>query len=94
MATPSPRIEKILVPYDFGEPAARALLQKKKNLRLMRKLKAVQGKEDQITPPDCGEIYRGAIPDARLLTIAGAGHMPEMEKPEEFVRAVGDFLKT
>lgn len=54
----------------------------------------VQGKEDQITPPDCGEIYRGAIPDARLLTIAGAGHMPEMEKPEEFVRAVGDFLKT
>ena len=25
MATPSPRIEKILVPYDFGEPAARAL---------------------------------------------------------------------
>jgi pimeloyl-ACP methyl ester carboxylesterase len=53
----------------------------------------VQGKEDQITPLDCGEIYRGAIPDARLTTIADAGHSPEMERPEEFARVVGAFLK-
>jgi pimeloyl-ACP methyl ester carboxylesterase len=28
------------------------------------------------------------IPEARLITIDNAGHMPQVEKPEEFVAAV------
>src|SRR5439155_25391919 len=38
---------EVIIAPDF-EPDARALLQKKKNLRLMRKLGAVQTKEDQL----------------------------------------------
>jgi len=38
---------EVIIAPDFG-PDARALLQKKKNLRLMRKLRAVQTKDDQL----------------------------------------------
>jgi pimeloyl-ACP methyl ester carboxylesterase len=52
----------------------------------------VWGREDAITPLECGEIYRTAIPRSRLAVIENCGHMPEMEKPAEFARLVGDFL--
>ena len=52
----------------------------------------VQGGEDRITPLDCSAYYASAIPGAALVTIAGCGHMPEMEKPEEFVRTVNGFF--
>jgi pimeloyl-ACP methyl ester carboxylesterase len=32
------------------------------------------------------------VPGARLVTIGDCGHMPEMEKPSEFVRVVTGFL--
>jgi pimeloyl-ACP methyl ester carboxylesterase len=52
----------------------------------------VWGGEDAITPLDCGEIYERAIPHARLVAIPNCGHMPEMEKPLEFVGLVRSFL--
>ena len=52
----------------------------------------VWGGEDAITPIDSGEIYQRAIPRSRLVVIENCGHMPEMEKPAEFARLVGDFL--
>jgi len=52
----------------------------------------VWGREDAITPLECGEIYRTAIPRSRLAVIENCGHMPEMEQPAEFARLVGDFL--
>jgi pimeloyl-ACP methyl ester carboxylesterase len=52
----------------------------------------VWGRDDAITPLECGEIYRTAIPRSRLAVIENCGHMPEMEKPAEFARLVGDFL--
>jgi len=52
----------------------------------------VWGREDAITPVECGEIYQRAIPRSRLVVIENCGHMPEMEKPAEFARAVQDFL--
>jgi len=54
----------------------------------------VWGREDRIAPLDCGEIYRRAIPDARLVIIEDCGHLPEIEKPAEFVRLVENFLKS
>lgn len=52
----------------------------------------VWGRQDAITPVECGEIYRRAIPGSRLAIMEDCGHMPEMEKPEEFAHLVRDFL--
>jgi pimeloyl-ACP methyl ester carboxylesterase len=52
----------------------------------------VWGADDAIAPTNCGELYRRAIPGARLVIVEECGHMPEMEKPAEFVSAVLDFL--
>lgn len=52
----------------------------------------VQGAEDRITPTNCGELYRRAIPGARLATIADCGHMVELEKPDEFAKLAKDFF--
>ena len=53
----------------------------------------VWGGNDAITPLNSGEIYARAIPGASLATIADCGHMPEMEKPTDFVERVRDFLQ-
>jgi pimeloyl-ACP methyl ester carboxylesterase len=53
----------------------------------------VWGANDAITPLNSGEIYTRAIPGGRLATIADCGHMPEMEKPADFVELVRDFLQ-
>ena len=50
----------------------------------------VWGREDAITPLECGEIYQRAIPRSRLAVIEHCGHIPEMEKPGEFGRSVED----
>ncbi len=52
----------------------------------------VWGREDAITPLSCGEIYKRAIPGAHLVTIPNCGHMPEMEKPADFVGLIRNFL--
>jgi pimeloyl-ACP methyl ester carboxylesterase len=52
----------------------------------------IWGADDAITPLDCGEIYRRAITGSRMAVIEQCGHMPEMEKPAEFVGLVRDFL--
>jgi pimeloyl-ACP methyl ester carboxylesterase len=51
----------------------------------------VWGRENLIVPLECGELYRDAIAGARLETIAGAGHFPEVEKPAELAKLVRDF---
>jgi pimeloyl-ACP methyl ester carboxylesterase len=53
----------------------------------------IWGREDAITPVNCGEIYKRAIAGARLVTIPNCGHMPEMEKPADFVELVRSFLR-
>ena len=53
----------------------------------------VWGREDAIVPLlDSGETYRLSIRGARLAVVEHCGHMPEMEKPAEFVALVRDFL--
>ena len=52
----------------------------------------VWGREDAITPLECGEIYQHAIPHSRLTIIENCGHMPEIDKPVEFVKIVENFL--
>jgi pimeloyl-ACP methyl ester carboxylesterase len=52
----------------------------------------IWGREDQIMPLECGELYRQAIPGSRLEVINQCGHCPPLEKPGEFVQLVQNFL--
>ena len=45
----------------------------------------VWGERDRIIPVSAGERISSAIPDARLEVIAGAGHLPHIEKPDEVI---------
>lgn len=52
----------------------------------------VVGEEDEITPPAESVILRDRIPGARLVTVAGAGHLSSLEQPEAWNAALREFL--
>ena len=45
----------------------------------------VWGDRDRIVPLSAGERIASAMPNARLEVIAGAGHLPHIEKPEAVI---------
>ena len=47
---------------------------------------------DAIIPLECGELFEQALPNAQLKVIENCGHSPALEKPGEFLAAVGEFL--
>jgi pimeloyl-ACP methyl ester carboxylesterase len=49
------------------------------------------GEADRMIPPEHGEAYAKAIPSAEFLLILRAGHMPQLEAPDELLRAVLAF---
>jgi len=52
------------------------------------------GREDSLTPPEQIEEWASRIPDARLAFIAGAGHVANLERPDDFNALVTEFLST
>ena len=48
----------------------------------------VWGSEDKIIPADAGRRVHEAIPGSRLEVIPDCGHLPHVEKPDEFARLV------
>lgn len=52
----------------------------------------VVGEQDRTFPLPWMESLATAIPGARLARIAGAAHLPNLERPREFNRAVREFL--
>jgi 3-oxoadipate enol-lactonase len=52
----------------------------------------VAGEVDVATPPEVSEWLHERIPESRIAVIAGAGHISNLDRPEEFDRVVGDFL--
>jgi pimeloyl-ACP methyl ester carboxylesterase len=52
----------------------------------------VWGRDDRIVPLECGERYAKALPRARLEIVAGAGHLVDLEKPDDLARLVIDFV--
>jgi pimeloyl-ACP methyl ester carboxylesterase len=50
------------------------------------------GDQDGIVTPDYGRAYAKLIRGAEFKLIDAAGHHPEEEQPEAFVRAVMGFL--
>jgi pimeloyl-ACP methyl ester carboxylesterase len=47
---------------------------------------------DAIVPSAHGPAWQTGIADAALVTIAGAGHLVELEKPQTFAALVKDFI--
>src|SRR5438128_4117599 len=50
------------------------------------------GRQDGLVPLVYGERWRDRIPGARLEVIERCGHLPPIERPAEFARAVLAFL--
>jgi 3-oxoadipate enol-lactonase len=53
----------------------------------------VVGEEDEITPPAESVVLRDRIPGARLVTVAGAGHLSSLEQPAAWNAALREFLR-
>lgn len=53
----------------------------------------IAGDQDGATPPDVVKETIDLIPGSRYHLIRGAGHLPCVEKPEEFAQVLTDFLK-
>lgn len=53
----------------------------------------IVGSEDQLTPPRDAELMRREIRGSRLEVIEGAAHVSNLERPEEFNRALTEFLR-
>lgn len=54
----------------------------------------VHGDSDGLLPVAYGEELVRLVPDARLALIAGAGHYPMVERQDEFVSTVDEFLSS
>ena len=54
----------------------------------------VVGDEDQLSTADDARAMADALPDSRLVTIPRAGHLTNVEAPEEFTATVLEFLAT
>lgn len=52
----------------------------------------IWGDQDRLVAPVYAEEFTSRLRDARLVTIAGAGHLPQLERPDEVREAVLGFL--
>jgi pimeloyl-ACP methyl ester carboxylesterase len=50
------------------------------------------GDSDQIVDPDFGRAFAAAIPGARFQLLTDTGHMPQVETPDQALRAIWDFV--
>jgi pimeloyl-ACP methyl ester carboxylesterase len=76
---------KILFPIPDRGLAARLY-------RITARTLIVWGKEDVLIPPAYGEAFKKAIPGAKLVKVAGAGHAVGQEKPAAVLKAIRDFF--
>ncbi|MEM9795085.1 MAG: alpha/beta fold hydrolase [Pseudomonadota bacterium] len=51
------------------------------------------GAEDSLCPPARHELMRDLIPEARLVVVDGAGHLPVLERPEAVNAALSAWLE-
>jgi 3-oxoadipate enol-lactonase len=52
----------------------------------------VTGADDALVPPTESEAMAGALARSRLVSVPGAGHLPPLERPDDFARALLSFL--
>jgi pimeloyl-ACP methyl ester carboxylesterase len=52
----------------------------------------VWGDHDPLVPAALADAWVQAVPSARLVVLRGAGHVPMVERPEQFAAALCEFL--
>lgn len=62
--------------------------------RLELKMLILAGKEDKLTPPEFSKIIYGKTKNSDMKLISNAGHLSNMENPEEFNTAILEFMKS
>lgn len=76
--------------------ASRGMAARPDRTGVLRTLKVpiliITGDADDLMPLPTSEAMRDAAADARLVVIPGAGHLSNLERPEEFHRAMRDLL--
>ncbi len=81
---------KTLYVYDqglgMGDPKLRRRLGRVKIPVLV-----MWGKSDRVIDPEYGRAYAQAFPNARFELIPEAGHLPQIEQPEQTIRLVWEF---
>ena len=50
------------------------------------------GEHDEATPPPMSRELAALLPDARLKILAGCAHVPQLQAPQSFLEAIGDFM--
>ncbi len=50
------------------------------------------GDDDKIVPLSYGELFNSLIPHSTLHVLENCGHIPQLEKPDEFVTSITDFI--
>ena len=50
------------------------------------------GEHDEATPPPMSHELAAGLPNARLKIIAGCAHVPQLQAPDTFLDAIGEFL--
>jgi pimeloyl-ACP methyl ester carboxylesterase len=53
----------------------------------------IWGKQDKITPPETGLLFRGLLPNAELYFVNSCGHVPTQEQPKEAFELIQQFLQ-
>ena len=54
----------------------------------------IHGDHDQLIPMSEVQIMQSQLPDAKLVIIKNAGHLLNLEQPNEFNEAIYEFLQT
>lgn len=54
---------------------------------------AIAGSEDGSTPPDLVRETAALVPGSRFHLVRGAGHLPCVEKPDDYARVLTGFLE-
>lgn len=85
--------------YKAASPVMRATLSKVVNTDLRRVMPLIQaptllvwGERDTATPVSDAKKMEKLIPDAGLVTFAGAGHYSFLERPAQFMAVIESFL--
>ena len=78
--------------YRIGAEAVWLADQRKRAAAIDVPTLVIVGEEDRATPPELSKQLADLIPGARLESIAGAGHISNLERPAEFDRIVEEFI--
>jgi 4,5:9,10-diseco-3-hydroxy-5,9,17-trioxoandrosta-1(10),2-diene-4-oate hydrolase len=76
-----------------GRGAAVSAISEVSLRQMSNEMLLVWGEDDQLFPIVHGERAADIIPNARIVRLKEAGHLPLMDQPEKFNQALMDFLE-